>query len=85
MPLKFFTSSFRFHELPPKSRLHAEMPLVTQFVKKSANLLKPKSLLLLSQEPASFKVAKCMQPMSSQSSASWVSFNIICHIMTFVE
>jgi len=43
MPLKIFASTFRFHELPLESRLYSEMPLVTQFVKKSANSLKPKS------------------------------------------
>jgi hypothetical protein len=61
------------------------MPLVTHFVKKSANLLKLKSLFLLAQEPANVKVAKCMQPLSSQSSVSWASFNILFHIMTFVK
>jgi hypothetical protein len=52
MPLEIFASTFRFHVLPLESRLCSEMPLVTQFIKKSAKSLKPKSLFLLSQEPA---------------------------------
>jgi len=53
MSLKIFTFTFRFHVLRLESRLYSEMPLVTPFIKKSAKSLKPKSLYLLSQEPAS--------------------------------
>jgi len=52
MPLKIFASTFRFHVIHLESRLSSEMPLVTRIIKKSAKSLKPKSLFLLSQEPA---------------------------------